>query len=149
MASPRLTQFSHGCDLLHLSLRKSVPYPLEDSYRNLGSRIISRSDGRSHFLFRHGAHDNGTLFLFLTTRYCPSGENWPLLVDVVDGGVEAIFGMVESFWEASSLCRSLCLGRPEGGTQANPKFIRPSALEQSMSAIAHRSKRYGPLSRCP
>ena len=24
MASPRLTQFSHGCDLLHLSLRKSA-----------------------------------------------------------------------------------------------------------------------------
>ena len=28
MASPRLTQFSHGCDLLHLSLRNLASAPL-------------------------------------------------------------------------------------------------------------------------
>lgn len=56
--SPLLMQLSHGWDLLHLS-----------------------------FLFRHGAHDNGTLFRFLTTLYCPSGECCELLDDAADGGV--------------------------------------------------------------
>ena len=48
-----------------------------------------------HFLFRQGAQDNGTRFLFLTTRYEPSGENCPLLEVVADGGVGVMFGTVE------------------------------------------------------
>lgn len=39
----------------------------------------------THFLCLHGAHDNGTLFRFLTTRYCVSGE-FPV-DDPVEGGV--------------------------------------------------------------
>lgn len=76
MASPRLTQFSHGCDLLHLSLRESASSPslLQKSQLSLSTRYQFIELG-PHFLFLQGAHDNGTLFLFLTTRYCPSGEN--------------------------------------------------------------------------
>lgn len=59
--SPLLIQLSHGCDLLHLS-----------------------------FLFRHGAHDKGILFRFLTTLYCPSGECCEVLDDPADGGVGVI-----------------------------------------------------------
>ena len=52
-------------------------------------------DGEPHFLFLQGAQDNGTLFLFLTTRYEPSGENWPLPELVADGGVGVMFGIEE------------------------------------------------------
>ena len=42
----------------------------------------------TYFLFLQGAHDNGTLFLFLTTRYCASGEYCPPALEAVaDGGV--------------------------------------------------------------
>lgn len=47
---------------------------------------------KTHFLCLHGAHDNGTLFLFLTTRYCVSGE-FPV-DDPVEGGVGDIFCFV-------------------------------------------------------
>lgn len=40
----------------------------------------------TYFLFRHGAQDSGTLFLFRTTRYCPPEELFSLL----DGGVGVI-----------------------------------------------------------
>lgn len=40
---------------------------------------------RTYFLCLHGAHDNGTLFRFLTTRYWLSGE-FPV-DDPVEGGV--------------------------------------------------------------
>lgn len=56
-ASPRLVQFSHGCARLHFN-----------------------------FLCRHGAHERGTLFLFLITLNCSLGECAPALEDV-DGGV--------------------------------------------------------------
>ena len=35
MASPRLTQFSHGCDLLHLSLKNLASAPLLRKQRQL------------------------------------------------------------------------------------------------------------------
>jgi hypothetical protein len=44
----------------------------------------------THFLCRHGPQDNGTLFLFRTTRNCASGEWPPALEDVVEGGVGVI-----------------------------------------------------------
>ena len=44
----------------------------------------------TYFRLRHGAHDNGTLFRFLTTRNCPSGENWLGLDVEADGGVGVI-----------------------------------------------------------
>ena len=62
-----------------------------------GILISQPLDAREpHFLFLQGAHDKGTLFLFLTTRYEPSVENCPLLEAVADGGVGVIFGRVES-----------------------------------------------------
>ena len=130
MASPRLTQFSHGCDLLHLSLRNLASAPLLRKQRQLVLAVsIGASSvcgtGKPHFLFRHGAHDSGTLFLFLTTRYCPSGENCPLLV--ADGGVGVILGLIKSGEDGRSVCGSFCARVPEGGTQAKPKFIRPFA----------------------
>ena len=128
MASPRLTQFSQGCDLLHLSLKTLASAPLLLEIRTcLGRRIISIWNWRTHFLFRQGAHDNGTLFLFLTTRYCPSGENWPLLVVDVEGGVGVILGVFESCGDWWNVCWSFCAEGTGGGTQANPKFISPSA----------------------
>ena len=45
----------------------------------------------THFLFLQGAHDNGTLFLFLTTLYFPSGEYCPELD--AEGGVGVIAGV--------------------------------------------------------
>lgn len=42
----------------------------------------------AHFRFLHGAHDNGTLFLFLTTLKSPFGD-MPWL-DAADGGVGVI-----------------------------------------------------------
>lgn len=45
----------------------------------------------THFLWRQGAHDSGTLFLFRTTLN--SGDCAPALEDVVEGGVGVILGI--------------------------------------------------------
>lgn len=53
------------------------------------TRVISRT----HFLFLQGAHDSGTLFLFLTILYCPSGDcGRPTDVEA-DGGVGDIWAL--------------------------------------------------------
>lgn len=45
---------------------------------------------KAHFRCRQGPQDRGTLFLLRMTLYCPSGD-CPLMLEVVDGGVGAIF----------------------------------------------------------
>lgn len=56
-----------------------------------------------HFLFLQGAHDKGTLFLFRTTRNCPSGE---LIEVAADGGVGGIVWdmMVKRMLEKPKAC---------------------------------------------
>ena len=49
----------------------------------IGYQIIAGS----YLRCLHGAQESGTLFLFLTTRNCASGECAPALDDVVEGGV--------------------------------------------------------------
>jgi len=57
---------------------------------SVSPRFVQLSQGRnrSHLSFRclHGAHDSGILFRFRTTRNWLSGD-WPVLEDVVEGGV--------------------------------------------------------------
>ena len=59
-----------------------------------GSRPVAKTG--THFLFLHGAQDNGTLFRFLTTLYSPTcGER--LLTEGADGGVGVMAGWRFSF----------------------------------------------------
>ena len=54
--SPRLMQFSQGDERLHFNLPDNVNLGSCDSGKDTDLRL------------RHGAHDNGTRFRFLTTR---------------------------------------------------------------------------------
>lgn len=60
---------------------------------------------QAYFRFLHGAHETGTRFRFLTTRYCPSGECAPMLDEVVDGGVGDIFVVVEAVCASNKASR--------------------------------------------
>ena len=86
-ASPRLTQFSHGCERLHLSLR-----------------------------CRHGAHDSGTRFLLRTIRYCSSaGDRPPVLDEFVDGGVGVMIARRRCWSDfRSKSCWCSCLYSRQG-----------------------------------